>query len=550
MALLAVVPVFMSAGAAVLPTVMAAGASVVAILLKPRELLRFCRREPAIMAGVFALLIVGAVGGVWWCKVRRVIGIGVGTTKTEWVGLAEAIIELKPGEARVDGAGFGENSTKPDVNGVGLGGKPGHGGNGEGVWWAQDFSRRRDYGGMEGPTGLMVAWVYKPEGGMFLATPAVGPEVGSSGVGKGKRVYAAGCLADLGGYTGILASLDAETGKKIWEVMEYKDDVLKPFFSSPAVTADGKYVVVGQGLHTDANCELMCFEAATGKVKWTVKTALHIESSPALFGDVAVVGAGAIEDKMGRATGDPGYVFGVRISDGKELWRVGINDPESAPVIDEEGIAYIGSGFNGAAVAAIRTESEEELKAKGVGRVMWKTAVDYPVAGPVTLAKRAEGDLIIAGGGNSDLVSSNKNAKGQVVGVDKKTGAVVWKVGIEDSVLGPMAYKDGVVICPCRNGDIAAIATKDGKILWKARISGSVPVVAGCAWAGERIYAMSGDGYVAVLNASDGRVLEKVYVNDKGSPGTGMSASSLVVLDGKLIVGTETGGMRCYGGKK
>jgi outer membrane protein assembly factor BamB len=542
---LAVVPVFMSAGAAVLPTVMAAVGSVVAVMLKPRELARLCRRRPWAMGGGVAVLVAVVVGVVWMERPAKGRAVRAKEAAgTDWAAVGERILAMGP----VNGGAMGVNSgTKaPDLgtNEVKLKGDA------EGIWWAQDFSRRRDYGGMDGPVGLTEVWAYKPEGGMFLATPAVGPEMGANGVWKGKRVYTAGCLADLGGYTGILACIDAETGKKVWEVMEYKEDVLKAFFSSPAVTADGKYVVVGQGLHTDANCELICFEAATGKVKWTVRSALHIESSPALFGDVAVVGAGAIEDKMGRATGDPGYVFGVRISDGKELWRVGINDPESAPVMDDEGIAYIGSGFNGAAVAAIRTESEEELKTKGLPRVVWKTALDYPATGPVTLAKGGERDLIIAGGGNSDLVSSKKNARGQVVGVDKKTGAVVWKVAMEDSVLGPMAYKDGVVICPCRNGEVAAVSTKDGQVLWKVRISGNVPVVAGCAWAGERIYAMSGDGYVAVLNAADGRVLEKVYVNDKASPGTGISSSSPVVLDGRLIVGTETGGMRCFGGKK
>ena len=65
------------------------------------------------------------------------------------------------------------------------------------------------------------------------------------------RVYVAGCVQDLGGYTGMLACLDKETGKKIWEVTEVEGDPMKPFFSSPAITADGTRLVIGQGLHQD-----------------------------------------------------------------------------------------------------------------------------------------------------------------------------------------------------------------------------------------------------------------------------------------------------------
>ena len=50
------------------------------------------------------------------------------------------------------------------------------------------------------------------------------------------------------------------------------------------MSEDGKYLVIGQGLHEDANCELLCVEAATGKPHWKVKTQLHIESSPATPG--------------------------------------------------------------------------------------------------------------------------------------------------------------------------------------------------------------------------------------------------------------------------
>ena len=61
---------------------------------------------------------------------------------------------------------------------------------------------------------------------MFLSGPAV----------AGKRVFAAGCQTDLGGYTGLLACIDSETGKPLWQVTQVAGEDLRPFFSSPALT--------------------------------------------------------------------------------------------------------------------------------------------------------------------------------------------------------------------------------------------------------------------------------------------------------------------------
>jgi len=486
------------------------------------------------MGGVFAGLVIVAAGGIWCLEMpAKARSVARGEVRTDWAQVAQDMIAQAPLHA----GGIATITPRPvaSTSGTDLFAVPAT--VASGVKTTQDFARTQFDGGAS-PTGLVQAWAYRPESTMFLATPAI------LRTAAGRRILAAGCASDLGGYTGILACLDAETGKALWQDMDMNGDFLMPFFSSPALSADGQYVVIGQGLHDDKNCALLCFAAATGKPHWAVKTTLHIESSPAIFGDMAVVGAGAIEGGDGRATGDPGYVFAVRISDGKELWRQPLNDPESAPAIDDAGMVYIGSGFNGTAVAAIRSATDEELNAGNLPRLAWKTAVDYPVTGPVTLS----GDLVIAGGGNSDLVHSNRNARGQVLALDRKTGGVVWKVMLDDAVLGSMACRDGVVICPCRTGEVLALSVKDGKVMWRTRISGGAPVVAGCAMTERCVYALSADGYLAVLDVKSGAVLEKVFVNDQGKPGTGLSMSSPVVAGGRLIVGTETGGLRSFAG--
>jgi outer membrane protein assembly factor BamB len=517
MGTLAVVPIFVNVGAAILPTILTAVGSVIVLLFRPRDLICLVRRRPVAAAasvGVIAVLTltIGYLTHAGRARNTR----SAGTPQSlhyDWAKVAEDLIAQQ--QARQMSAASALRVPT------------------ELVRTRQDFSRNFHTGGAS-PAGLTPLWSFRPEDTMFLGVPAV----------AGDRVLVAGCQSDLGGYTGVLACLDRHTGKPFWQITEHKGEPLRPFFSSPAVTADGKYLVIGQGLHEDRDCSLLCFETATGQLRWAVKTALHIESSPAIAGDVAVIGVGAIEGADGRAVGDPGYCLAVRMSDGKELWRQPVNDPESSPAIDENGVVYIGSGFNGCAVVAMRSESDEQLTAGNLARVTWRTPVTHPVTGPITLA----GDMVIAGGGNSDMVHSNKHAQGLVIAMDRKTGTILWQTRFDDAVLGGIAYRDDMLVCPVRTGEVAALALKDGKILWRTRVSGNAPVLSGCAFTGRRVYAVSNDGYLAVIDSKDGSVLEKKYLNDQAKPGTGLTLASPQIVEERVIVGSETGGLRCFSG--
>lgn len=514
MHVLAVVPIFVSAGSAVFPAILGAIGSLVAVALKPRELLRICRSRPlAAVATVCGIGIVTAAVVFWINSPNKALARGVKTpARVDWARVAEDILAQAPAHAVV--------TTRSDVQGSTAG-------------YFADYTHA-SYDGGQIPLQLKPYWHFRPEQTMFLSKPAI----------AGGRIIAAGCQSDLGGYTGLLACVDVQTGKPLWQITDNGGDPLLPFFSSPALTADGKYVIIGQGLHNDRDCSLLCFNTDSGKLQWAVKTPLHIESSPAISGDLAVVGAGAIEGPDGKAIGNPGYVLAVRISEGKELWRFAVNDPESSPAIDRDGTVFIGSGFNGNAMVALRSSSDEALQSQHLSRLLWRTAVSEPVTGEVTLA----GDLVIVGAGNGDFVHSDRNASGLVMALDRKTGAVQWQTPMGDSVLGAIAVRDGKVICPCRSGEVLALEIADGSILWRARVSGTAPVLAGCAFTGKSVYAVSGDGYLAVIDAENGQILEKTYLNDQAKPGTGLTGCTPQVAGGRVIVGSETGGLACLVG--
>jgi outer membrane protein assembly factor BamB len=509
-----------TAGTVLLPAIVAVVVILLVVAFKRRQWIQFCRQRPRMAAAMVAILASCAVAVVWLpsARARRCPGTRGATAQIARYDSDEVALTALE-EVRTSSAPSAAGAKSPER---GLASLP--------CVLGRDF-RRVSCDGGPSPVKLRLLWRFRPEDTMFLATPAV----------RGRRVYVAGCQSDLGGYTGLLACVDFDTGAPLWQATELGDEPLRPFFSSPALSADGKLLVIGQGLHADSDCSLLCFDAMTGQRRWELRTTAHIESSPPIFRDVVFVGAGAIEGPDGWAVGDPGFVVAVRISDGQELWRHAVNDPESSPAVDENGIVYIGSGVNVQAVVALRSDSDGQLREKGLDRIAWRTSVTVPLTSAVSLC----GDLVVAGGGNGDMVHSRANAEGLVVGLDRKTGAAHWQTRFDDAVLGPIACGDGTAFCTSRTGEVVALRLDDGRVRWRARVNGKTPVLAGCAYTGCRLYALSSDGYLAVLDPKDGRVLEKSYLNDPAKPGAGLSVSTPQIAAGRLVVGSETGGLQC-----
>ena len=197
---------------------------------------------------------------------------------------------------------------------------------------------------------------------------------------------------------------------------------------------------------------------------------------------------------------------------------------------------------------ALRTESDAQLEEEGLDRLIWKTPTPHPATGAITLTE----NLVLIGCGNSNYIFIAENPEGFVLALDRKTGKLLWQVPVPDAVLGAIAVRGNTAICPVRNGEVVAIdLSRSGEIIWRQQVSGSSPVLAGPAFTDELVYAVSQDGYLVVLDASDGSQIERHYVNAPGNPGElGLSVSSPFVVGGRVYVGSETGGLRCFAGTK
>jgi outer membrane protein assembly factor BamB len=540
MADLAVVPVFVNAGAALMPAIIAGLMAVVSVLLNPKKLIKLFREKPHVPVGVilvcvalyFGFSLIGGHAPEDDHSRAQITGVSSSTTPEQWVELAKKILEV---EAREQA----QSVNSVSVPKQGTVSSPASTGRSEMIY--RGNALRNGHVGDQSPTQLKLAWAHTEEDCMFWSSPLVTAD----------RVYGAWCYLDPPQSYGAVVCLDRASGKQLWQI-ELKPDgkELKGFFSSPALTADGRYLLIGQGLHPDYDSDLVCIDTQSKKVKWVYSTPLHIESSPAISGDIVVAGVGAVEDTATHTprkhkdpvkNENPGMVIALKISTGELLWKTVVADPESSPAIEGDRV-YIGSGFNGSAIVALDLNS---------GKQQWKTSTPYPATGAVTLTP----DALLIGCGNGDYIFQAKTPGGVVMACDKENGKVLWTQDMGDAVLGAIAVKDNVAIAPVRDGRIVALdlaaGSPDKRELWSRQIKKNSRALAGPAFTGSHIYAITHDGYMFILNAGNGEEIEKHFVNTQ--PGEmNMCLASPMVVDGSVFVASETGGIRRYdaGGSK
>src|SRR6266566_4500436 len=230
---LAVVPIFVNAGTALLPAILAPIASAVALLFKPRELIQVIRRRPLLLPSI----VVGGIAitflCIWLFSPGTPVKAAPGPQKIDWTKVALDIIRDEEN---------GLPTTNPTTQPATARNHP--------TVFRFDYARC-GHDGSPSPLDLRPKWEFNPdEDTMYLSSPAV----------LGDRVYSASAtlvLTSPDKYLGSIFCLSAETGTQIWKIDKLDNQDLKAFFSSPALTADGKFLLIGQGLHDHAGCYLI-----------------------------------------------------------------------------------------------------------------------------------------------------------------------------------------------------------------------------------------------------------------------------------------------------
>lgn len=311
------------------------------------------------------------------------------------------------------------------------------------------------------------------------------------------RLYAAD-------HKGTVVALDRSTGKKIWRVN-----------TSHKFTAGPKILDNSLVLLATAQGKIVALDISTGQVAWESKVSSEVLGAP--VGGNGVVLAHAID----------GSVTALDSKAGELLWRVDQSTPaltlhsSSAPVIFEDKAVV---GFANGKLAALNLQT---------GLIEWERTVSLPrgrsevqrmvdiTADPivdhnVVYAITYQGKLAAVNITTGDLLwdrelSSYHNMaidkqhiyvtdnEHHLWAIDKQTGTTLWKqVALgQRYITGPTVVNDRVVVAD-RAGYIHAIASKNGNVIDRTRVSGKFyqdPVAYG-----QQFYFNAYNGKLAAFN--------------------------------------------------
>jgi len=343
----------------------------------------------------------------------------------------------------------------------------------------------------------------------FEPTLKVG-KVWSTGVGKGldkagrqlRPAYLSGTLyaAD---YKGLLVAIDADSGRKQWEIK-----TKLPFTGGPGVS--DKLLLMGT-----QDGEVFAFDASTGTQLWSATVTSEVLAAPAEADGIVVV----------RCI--DGRVFGLDADTGQRLWIYDHSVPlltlrGNAPPLLRAGVVFI--GYDGGQVVALTLDK---------GTLMWEQTL-VTTEGRTELERLSDidGQLVFIA---SDLmVASYKN---RLASLAADSGRLLWFKDIS-SASGVTVDRINLTLSD-KDGNVWLLDRRNGAESWKhnqlLRRGLTRPVIYGSF-----VVVGDMDGYLHWINISDGQFAAREKVGGKGFSGPPL------VVGNTLYVMTKKGELTAF----
>jgi len=323
----------------------------------------------------------------------------------------------------------------------------------------------------------------------------IGDGMGKQGLNMGP-VYSSGTLfaAD---YKGRLTSVDAENGRKNWELKTEQ-----PFSGGPGVDESQLYMGTIDG-------RVVAFDRNSGNELWNAQVSSEVLAPPASEDGIVVV----------RCI--DGRVFGLDEDNGARLW---IYD-HSVPLLTMRGNAnllvragYVYVGYDDGSVVTLRLDD---------GSLIWTQSIVSP-EGRTELERLADiGQqmVIIA----SDLiVSSYKN---RVTSLAADSGRLLWFKDIS-SATGIQVDRTNLAISES-TGDLWLLDRRNGSTLWKQDQLLNRGLTRP-AFYGNFVVVGDKEGYLHWIESESGEFVARVRVGKKGFAAAPLTVgTSLYVLTTK-----------------
>ena len=343
----------------------------------------------------------------------------------------------------------------------------------------------------------------------FESTLKVG-KVWSTDIGKGldkagrqlRPAYSSGSLyaAD---YNGLLMAMDAESGRKQWEIK-----TKLPFTGGPGISDNLLLMGTQDG-------EVFAFDASTGTQLWSATVTSEVLAAPAAADGIVVV----------RCI--DGRVFGLDADTGQRIWIYDHSVPlltlrGNAPLLLRAGVVFV--GYDGGQVVALKLED---------GILMWEQTL-VTTEGRTELERLSDIDGQLVFIASDLLVSSYKN---RLASLAADSGRLLWFKDIS-SASGVTVDRINLTLSD-KDGNVWLLDRRNGAESWKnnqlLRRDLTRPVIYGSF-----VVVGDGQGYLHWINISDGQFAAREKVGGKGFSGPPL------VVGNTLYVMTRKGELTAF----
>lgn len=329
----------------------------------------------------------------------------------------------------------------------------------------------------------------------------------------------AGNLLVFGSFENSVEALSLQTGKAVWSLPQDA-----PVFS---LTGDTEGVIyVGEGLHHTQAAFLSAIEARTGAVLWRREFLGHIEEAVTLSAD---------KNRLWLGTG-PGGVWSLDARDARVVWHRALGHIDSEPLV-HDGVLY---------VPAQADESRQETKFFALnarnGKTLWQLDQPGQPWGSPVFDGPTKTILTSTGLGQIGVSKSTDKGWAQAVTTD---GKLRWQTDLPGMPLQPPAHipEDGIIIHTIKNGEIFALNTADGSIVWKTRVGADTqaPATLVTGFGVPMLAVTTYEGILSIHNALTGDVLARRNVGKFSTSSPVVSGDALYVAGAHVI--TAFGGL-------
>jgi outer membrane protein assembly factor BamB len=324
----------------------------------------------------------------------------------------------------------------------------------------------------------------------------------------GERVHGRSRVTDLGAATALRLSLRGGDPSLNTE----------PQYFFPR---DAEWPRAGQG-PAGQNATAAALPSQLSQV-WVSETGGPVRSSAAIAENAVYVGS------------DDGYLYALDLETGVLRWKYRTGSPVASSPAVANGRVFVGS--DSGSVYAFLAEGDKRLTEDRVGLQLWRfDAGDAVVGSPlVTLSGRT--------------VFGSRN--GTVYAIDVVSGQPAWTHNTGGPVVAspvkspqPLTVLDSsgrerterdVIFCASEDGQVSALAERDGNLLWSVSTGApvrSTPV----AW-DKKVLVVNEEGAALALNGADGREVwrQQLPGSPGGSPAVDGSRAIVPLRVGRLV---------------